>query len=182
MKASPSVSFRPVTLDDAPLLQRWLAEPHVRRFFREPFDSLEGLIDYYGPSIRGEEPTLCHIALSGETPFGYIQCYRNRDYPDYAAVIGTDEGISVDLYIGDPSFVGKGYGRAMLAGYLREVAFPAFHEAEAAYIAHEPENAPALACSRSVGFRPLRMVLEDGAWDQLLKLDRAAFEALARGG
>ncbi|MFI4935161.1 MAG: GNAT family N-acetyltransferase [Caulobacterales bacterium] len=174
--APPAVRFRPAALGDAAMLQRWLAEPHVRRFYREPFETLGALIDYYGPAIRGEEPTLCHIALGDGAPFGFIQCYRNLAYPDYARLIGAEEGISIDLYIGEPDFVGKGFGRAMLLAYLTDVAFPAYPGEPTAYIAHELDNAAALNCSRSVGFQPLRRVLEDGVWDQLLVLRREDLE------
>ena len=60
----------------------------------------------------------------------------------------------------------------MLAAYLRDVAFPAYPDETLAYIAHEPENAAALACSRAVGFQPLRFIWEDGVKDQLLVLRR----------
>jgi len=33
------------------------------------------------------------------TPFAYLQCYRNADYPQWAEIIGVTDGISVDLYI-----------------------------------------------------------------------------------
>jgi aminoglycoside 6'-N-acetyltransferase len=168
----PSIAFRPLALDDAPLLTRWLAEPHVRRFYQKQPITLAEVEEEYGATIRGEEPSLSHIAASDGVPFGYIQCYANMAYPDYAETIGVDHGVSVDLYIGDPAFVGRGFGRAMLAGYLARVAFPAYPREELAYIAHEPDNAAALACSLAVGFKPLRHIVEDGVLDQLLVLRR----------
>ena len=168
----PSIAFRPLALDDGPLLTRWLAEPHVRRFYQRKPITLAEVEAEYGPAIRGEEPSLCHTAACDGAPFGYIQCYANMAYPDYAAIIGADHGVSVDLYIGDPAFVGRGFGRAMLAGYLARVAFPAYPDEELAYIAHEPDNLAALACSLAVGFKPLRRIVEDGVPEQLLSLRR----------
>jgi aminoglycoside 6'-N-acetyltransferase len=168
----PQVAFRPLEFADCPLLTRWLMEPHVRRFYqREPINLAEVEAEY-GPTIRGEEPSLSHLAFSDGAPFGYVQCYANMAYPDYAETIGVDHGVSIDLYIGEPAFVGRGVGRAMLAAYLADVAFPAYPDEDLAYIAHEPDNLAALACSLAVGFKPLRRIVEDGVVDQLLVLAR----------
>ncbi|HXQ17674.1 MAG TPA: GNAT family N-acetyltransferase [Caulobacteraceae bacterium] len=167
-----AIAFRPLELADCPLLTRWLAEPHVRRFYqREPITLAEVEAEY-GPTIRGEEPSQSHIATCDGAPFGYIQCYANMAYPQYAETLGVDHGVSVDLYIGDRAFVGRCFGRAMLAGYLARIAFPAYPDEDLAYIAHEPDNLAALACSRGVGFKPLRHIVEDGVVDQLLVLRR----------
>ncbi len=166
------IRFEPLSFGHLEMVTGWLAEPHVRRFYQKEPTTLAEVAAEYGPVIRGEEPSLSHIASSDGRPFGYIQCYANKAYPDYAAILGVDHGVSVDLYIGDPTFVGRGFGRAMLAGYLRRVAFPTYPDEGVAYIAHEPGNLPALACSRSVGFRPLRTIWEDGVEDLLLSLRR----------
>ncbi len=165
-----AIAFRPLELADGPLLTRWLAEPHVRRFYQKQPITLAEVEDEYGATIRGEEPSLSHIAACDGAPFGYIQCYANMAYPEYAETIGVDHGVSVDLYIGDPAFVGRGFGRAMLAAYLARIAFPAYPAEDLAYIAHEPDNLAALACSLTVGFKPLRQIVEDGVLDQLLVL------------
>lgn len=43
-------------------------------------------------------------------PIGHIQTYRVCDWPEYAAIIGEVGGISLDLFIGDAQFVGRGWG------------------------------------------------------------------------
>ena len=50
--------------------------------------------------VRGEEPTICHLAVSEGAPFAYLQCYRNADYPEWVDVIDVNDGISVDLFVG----------------------------------------------------------------------------------
>jgi len=180
-RAAAAITFRPLAFADCALLTLWLAEPHVRRFYQKQPITLVEVEAEYGPTIRGEEPSLSHIAAAGGVPFGYIQCYANMAYPDYADTIGVDHGVSVDLYIGDPAFVGRGFGRAMLAGYFARVAFPAYPDEMLAYIAHEPDNLAALACSLAVGFKPLRQIVEDGVVDQLLVLRRADLRMAASG-
>lgn len=165
------ITFRPLAAADFPMLTRWLAQPHVRRFAQKTPMSLQDVTAKYGPRVRGEQPLVCHIACDDDVPFGYLQAYRNRDWPDYAQVMGHDDGVSLDLHIGEPAFVGKGLGRAMLGGYVGEIALPHYVESRA-YIAHDLDNAAAMACSKSVGFKPLAQFIEDGEVKQLLRFER----------
>jgi len=115
---------------------------------------------------------MCHLALSWGVPFAYLQCYRNADYPGWVDITDVNNGVSVDLFIGEPAYLGRGFGRAALREYLRRVAFP-FHRGETrAYIAHERLNSAALRCSQAVGFRPLAIFLEDGVEMVLLVTER----------
>src|SRR5580704_13153699 len=104
-----AVAFRPVAEGDFPVMTRWLAEPHVRLFYNKNPITLEEVAAKYGPRVRGEQPTYCHLALSDGRPFGYLQCYRNADWPDWEVEMGVTGGLSIDLYIGAPAFVGGGY-------------------------------------------------------------------------
>jgi aminoglycoside 6'-N-acetyltransferase len=163
------VTFRLLDERDFPRLTRWLAEPHVRRFYQKTPVTLAA---EYGPAVRGEEPTLCHLAFLDGTPFAYLQCYRNLDYPEWAANIGAADGVSIDLYIGDPAFLHRGLGRTALAGYLRDVAFARYPSELRAYIGHDLTNVSALRCSEAVGFRRIRRFIEDGTEMVLLASER----------
>src|SRR6516164_273931 len=114
MPATPEISFRRLGQSELPMLTRWLAEPHVRRFYQKSLVSLEDVNLEYGPAIRGEEPTSCHLAFCDGKPFAYLQCYRNRDYPDWCRIIDVADGISIDLFIGNPAYLGRGLGRTAL--------------------------------------------------------------------
>lgn len=166
------IDFRQLASADLPMLAAWLAEPHVRTFYQKTPVSLEEVALEYGPVINAQEPTLSHLALSQGQPFAYLQCYRNADYPDWAELIKVVDGISIDLFIGDPSYLQRGFGQAALRAYLRRVAF-AHHTAETrAYISHELTNIAALRCSQAVGFRLLRSFLEGGIETMLLVVDK----------
>jgi aminoglycoside 6'-N-acetyltransferase len=172
--APHEITFRPVEEQDFPILAAWLAEPHVRRFYQKTPVTLEEIAQEYGPSVRREEPSVCYLASIAGTPFAYLQCYRNADYREWADLIGVDGGISVDLFIGDSTYLCKGFGRAALRGYLQRVAFPYYNRETLAYIAHEQGNTAALRCSQAAGFRPLRVFLEDGVEMLLLATDRSS--------
>ena len=125
-----------------------------------------------GPAVRPEEPTICSLALHRGAPFAYLQCYRNLDYPEWANVIGAADGISIDLFIGDPAYLGRGFGQSALRAYLDEVAFPSYAGERRAYIGHELTNHAALRCSKAVCFQPWRRFSEDGVEMQLLATER----------
>lgn len=154
------------------MLARWLAEPHVRRFYQKTPVTLDEIVREYGPALRGEEPTYCHLALYLGAPFAYLQCYRNADYPDWARTIGVADGVSIDLYIGEPAFLHRGLGRAALGAYLRDVAFAHFPAERRGYIGHDPGNTAALRCSESAGFRRIGTFVENGIEMALLAAER----------
>jgi aminoglycoside 6'-N-acetyltransferase len=168
----PIVAFRPLVEADFPFLVRWLAEPHVRAFYQKDPVSLAQVALEYGPAVRLEEATICSLALHRGAPFAHLQCYRNADYPEWAEIIGVVDGISVDLFIGDPAYLRRGFGRAALRGYLDEVVFPSYAGERRAYIGHELTNHAALQCSQAVGFQPLRRFQEDDLAMQLLATER----------
>jgi aminoglycoside 6'-N-acetyltransferase len=167
-----ALTFRPMAAADFPMMTAWLAEPHVKAFYQPKPINLEEVCAHYGPRLAEGWPTRCHIAESGGRPFAYLQCYRNVDWPGWAAEIDVSDGLSIDLYIGEPAFVGRGYGQAMLRAYVRDVVFPRWPQELLCYIAHAVANTRALACSRAVGFRDVGRFDEDGVAMRLLVLER----------
>ena len=162
------IDFRPVEESDFSKLTAWLAEPHVRQFYQKTPVTLAEVAAEYGPTVRREEPSICHLAFHCGAPFAYLQCYRNACYPEWAEIIQASDGVSVDLYIGESGYLRRGFGCAALSAYLQRIAFPSYPEEKRAYIAHELTNEAALRCSQAAGFRPLRTVLENGVKTMLL--------------
>ena len=166
------ITYRPLQARDLPLMADWLNRPHLRRFYqREPISEL-AVAAKYGPRIRGETPTLSSLALLDDEPLGYLQCYRIAAWPDWQATIGVEQGVSIDLFIGEPQLVGRGIGRRMLGGYVDEVAFARHPDEQLCWIGHELENASAIACSLAAGFAPVRRFIEDRACSLLLVRQR----------
>lgn len=106
--------FAALTYEDLPLLHRWLAEPHVARWWGEPED--------WGPSIEGIDPTHAYIVHLNGDPIGLIQTYRWADYSKEAAAVGAGpEDAGIDYLIGDSSLIGQGIGPEMLRAFIDEV-------------------------------------------------------------
>ncbi len=166
------ITFRALEERDLTLLTEWLNRPHLRRFFQfEPITAQE-VATKYGPRVRGEVPTHSTLALLDGAPFGYLQCYRIADWPDWEVVVETREGISIDLFIADSDLIGRGLGRRMLGQYVEAVAFPFYPDERMCWIGHQLENVAARACSEASGFAPVREYVEYGKRHVLLSLSR----------
>ena len=165
------IEFRALAERDLPLMTQWLNKDHMRRFYQKAPISLEAVIKKYMPRINGEVPTFCHIAFLDGIPFGALQTYRIKNYPEFGNEIGINAGLSIDLFIGESAYLGRGLGKSMLRQYM-DLAFQKFSEENLCYICHEAENIAALQCSKAVGFQFVREVIESGAKSALLVFDK----------
>jgi len=156
------VSFRPFTRSDFPLLAQWLREPHVARWWREPFD-LPALEAKYGPCIDGVEPTHLVLIEVDEAPVGFIQWYRWSDYPEHAQKLGVGlASAGFDLLIGKPEMIGIGIGPAAISKFVAEIIFidPAI---DAVVSDPEEANVQSLRAFAKAGFRVVRVRHDQGS-------------------
>jgi aminoglycoside 6'-N-acetyltransferase len=117
------VTFRPVTGDDFGLIARWLAEPHVARWWAHE-TTPEAVERDFGPTLRGEEPNEDLVALlddgpAGSRPLGLCQRSFWHSYPDevteYAPFVGVPpDAMTIDYLVGGPDDVGRGLGSALV--------------------------------------------------------------------
>lgn len=156
---SDKISFRRMQMEDLELMYKWLNKPHVRQWYdRDKGSSLEAIEERYGPKIKDEKPTDCYLVFCEAKPFGYIQKYKVNDWPEFADYVGYDNGASsVDLFIGEPSFMGKGYGSMMLKKFVDEVVF-ADPKINRCIIGPEPKNARAIRSYEKAGFKYVKTV------------------------
>jgi len=159
MSDPTQIGFRRMTMDDLPLMHRWLQTPHVLEWWWGGVaPSYEAVAEKYGPRIRGEEPTELYLMLSGDRPIGYIQTYMIRDYPEYAALVGTDDGAAgVDLFIGEADYLHKGLGSHILRAFLREIVF-GVGDATSCIIGPSEANRIAIRAYEKAGFRSFKTV------------------------
>lgn len=119
MSKSPSnqYTFRPVSLQDLPMIAAWLKTPHVAKWWgndlQQELDDIESHI--HSVSVWP------YIVECDSKPIGYIQSYDphleiNHPYQDQPT--GT---IGIDLSIGDPDFIGKGHGPRLIDTFVRKL-------------------------------------------------------------
>lgn len=119
------ITFRRVTRDDFGLLARWLAEPHVARWWNHEFTP-EAVEDDFGDSADGLEPSEDHLVLLDGRPIGLLQYSMWHDYqeyveemePVYPVPIGA---VTIDYLIGEPDLIGRGLGTAMIREFAGHV-------------------------------------------------------------
>jgi aminoglycoside 6'-N-acetyltransferase len=111
---APLYEFRPMTTADLPLIERWLAEPHVRQWWGDPAEQ------YALVSGDLDEPAMDqYIVTAGGTPFGYLQCYDLTAWNSgFGAQPAGTRGI--DLFIGDVDMIARGHGSALLRSFVED--------------------------------------------------------------
>ena len=116
------ITLRHLTPADFPLLGRWLAEPHVARWWNHETGPAAVERDF-GPATRGEEPAEDFLALVDGEPVGLVQRCKLSDYPEYLTELTEvvpvpADAATIDYLIGDPARVGRGLGPRLIAAMV----------------------------------------------------------------
>lgn len=119
-------------------------------------NTIEAIQKRYAPKIKGEKPTDCYFALYEDKPVGYIQKYFVNDWPELGDYLNYDDTVvSVDLFIGDQEYMGRGFGSLMLSEFLKQVVFNN-PKVTMCMIGPEPNNKRAIRAYEKVGFRHMQ--------------------------
>jgi aminoglycoside 6'-N-acetyltransferase len=107
------------------LLGRWLAQPHVERWWNHQ-TSADAVESDFGAAVDGVDPADIFIAAAGAQPIGLLQRYRFGDHPGYrddlAAVLEVPDGaLSIDYFVGEPSVLRQGFGSAMIGAAVASI-------------------------------------------------------------
>jgi len=136
--------FRPLTEDDLPLLGRWLAESHVRRWWGEPAHELDLIRE-----VMAAPAAEAWLVESEAGPIAYLQAYdgaaEGMGWP------GLPPGCwGLDTFIGPPEATGHGHGSA----FLRQFGDRLLARPEVACLAvdPDPDNAKAIRSFEKAGF------------------------------
>jgi aminoglycoside 6'-N-acetyltransferase len=119
------MTWRHVTPGDFPLLARWLAEPHVARWWNHETSAAAVERDF-GPSARREEPNEDLLALLDGVPIGLLQRSFLHDYPEYVDELTPltsvpPRAMSIDYLIGEAQNIGRGIGALMIRSALERL-------------------------------------------------------------
>lgn len=139
--------MRPLAREDLAQVCRWLAEPHVAKWWREPSDrtSVEAA---YLPAIEGSDPTEVFVIEVSGRPAGLIERYLVADDPAWEHAIGATGAVNgvaagIDYLIGDPTLTGRGYGTAAIAQFT-SMTFARYPEAQS--VVAVPQQANVASC------------------------------------
>ncbi len=82
--------------EDLDLLTNWLNREHLRPWYQNSPIMRNAVIDVYSGDLASATPTHPVIACLDVVPFGYMQWYENRAYPDYGiGVLDQPDGARV---------------------------------------------------------------------------------------
>ncbi|MBP1858816.1 GNAT family N-acetyltransferase [Rhizobium herbae] len=141
----PRYHFRDVRREDFPLLGRWLAEPHVAKWWGESTEELAGIEE----AMTSVETRPLMVELDG-TPIAYLQCYDPHledDHPYQDQPPGT---LGIDISIGNPDLTGRGHGSAIIRQFCAEL----FAAGTARVVIDpDPANTQAIRAYEKAGFR-----------------------------
>lgn len=148
---------------DLPLLRRWRGEPHVSRWWG-------------APEVEPEAEKLCDpriamwIVEAGGEPFGFIQDYDVHAWPDHHFGYLPAPSRGMDVYIGEPGFIGRGHGAALIRQHVDELFAGGVR---AVGIDPNPDNLAALRAFQKAGFVAVSGPVET-QWGRAILMDRWA--------
>lgn len=146
-----SVRFEVLSRQHFGLLQRWLAAPHVREWWRGAAPTAELVEREYGPIVDGVDPTRCYLIHVDDGPVGMIQCYRHADEPEWDALVGIPAAAGIDYLIGDSDRCGRGVGSAVIAEFATLV-FDLYADVEVIVAVPQAANRASCRALERAGF------------------------------
>jgi aminoglycoside 6'-N-acetyltransferase len=105
--------FEPMTAADLPLVQRWLAMPHVIAWWGDSGEQFE--------LVSGDlaEPAMDQfIVVADGRPFAYLQCYHQSAWPENGLGDHPPGTRGIDQFIGEPDMIGRGHGSAFIRSFI----------------------------------------------------------------
>jgi len=158
-------SFTPLQTDHFPLLLQWLTAPHVHKSWDPQIEWNEKLVaEKYRPYVAGyklvngkKQPIHAFVIGFEEKPIGYIQLYEAILFPrqgylleeQLPAELAPYKLAAIDLFLGEPSVLGKGHGARAIEQFLQEHAQSRF---DGCIVDPEIENWAAIRTYEKAGF------------------------------
>ena len=132
---------------DKELLQAWLMEDHVARWYAHPEDWV-----YEIENRHAEFSWIRHlIAECDGVPVGFCQYYEYRLGGEaWHGDIDTDGAYSIDYLIGNRDYLGKGLGNEMVLALIEQIA--ACEDARLIIVQPDERNTASCGTLRSAGF------------------------------
>jgi RimJ/RimL family protein N-acetyltransferase len=164
-KQNESIEFIPLNPSHFPLLLSWFNRPHVQAFWILRNWSLEEVEAKYLPRLT--DPTIqVWMVFMGQTPIAFIQSYPVKNHPWPGQHIPdemVEKSAGIDFFIGEESFLRRGYGTLILQKFIRE------HLSDFDFIFADPDrkNTASVAFFQALGFEPYQIIQMKNAVGEL---------------
>ena len=145
-------SFKPLVESDLDMLFAWFRQPYIEKLWKEPKDF--GIFKSKYMKHITTQDIAPFIACIQDTPVAYIQ-YHYTNAEDRAIVNDfsiPEKSIGIDVFIGNPKYLNKGYGATLLKEFI---AFIKDREPNCEAIIIDPatNNDRAIACYKKLASR-----------------------------
>lgn len=151
------ISFKKLAVSDFGLLLEWLNSKHVKEYWdTDVYYNEKAVYDKYYPRIIKQKIDM-YIIYYLNTPIGYIQSYNEDKIAKYKL---TEKARGIDIYIGNPNYLYKGYGKAIIIEFIEKYIFS---NKSIIYCVIDPElsNVIAQKAYYKAGFRHVNTVYSD---------------------
>lgn len=148
--------FKNLSEKDLPLLYSWVNQPEVAKWWYEGGSEFAIFQAKYKAKLNSNNKFPFIVYLHG-TPIGYVEYYIANQVGDGWWPDQPDGVYGIDIFIGVPEKLGKGYGSI----FLRMFVDLLFAKPEVKKIIIDPaiDNLRAIRCYEKVGFRPVGRVM-----------------------
>jgi len=161
------IRFRALEEKDIPLVRQRLQYDYVSQRYHaeESFDLQKTKLLH---CIHGIKPTQPFVVQYDGIDIGYMQFYRNSDYPEYQKEIDYyDDACGIDMFIGEKEYLHKGIGPLMIMKFLRDIAFPR-SGLKTCVLGPDPNNTAAIKAYEKVGFVYIKTVTKDDGREYIM--------------
>ncbi len=142
--------FRRFGPADLAMIQGWLAMPHVVEWWGDPDEQFELVSGDLGDPAMEQ-----FIVMTDDTPFGYLQCYNLRAWPNAAFGPQPNRTRAIDQFIGKADMVDRGHGSGFIRSFVDELPLTGTPRV---ITDPDPENSRAIGASEKAGVSRDRIV------------------------
>jgi RimJ/RimL family protein N-acetyltransferase len=149
--SKPSFHFKHVDATERSLVHHWLLQPHVAQWFYG--QGLENTFKHLDEFLAGSSSAQYWLAFDKGHPFAFlITSHVDKPHDELAKWCNSDgQAMTLDMLIGDPSYLGKGYAVQVIHQFL----LSQFSNVNEVLIDPEATNAKAIHVYQKAGFNKL---------------------------
>ncbi|MCB1108928.1 MAG: GNAT family N-acetyltransferase [Chlamydiia bacterium] len=148
-----AIRFELLKKDQEEMLNKWLHQDYIAEFWHGV--GLQNTLKSISRFVNGEETLYTlWIAYDGDIPFGYLMTSKIDFEKDhlYAKYLNpSSKAITLDLLIGNPSYLGRGLGHRM----IKELLLQKFPDKTDVFIDPGVDNPKAIHVYEKAGFYKL---------------------------
>lgn len=140
--------FRELQEQDINLIKKWLQAPHVAEWFKQPDSWIEEI-----EQRKTKYIFIRHFIIEDDNKnIGFCQYYDfSKGGETWNGSIPSDGSWSIDYLIGEPDYLGKGYGKSIVIRLTKDIFN--FTDAQRIIVQPEPGNQRSRNTLLSAGYR-----------------------------